>query len=183
MSGPAVVATSARVVAVVGVILLGLAAAPVAAQPPSKDVVVTNAPGEPVPVQEVGDRAVRAFQQLIFVAVTEGAMNGTANLTIPAGTRLVIEHVSGWADVPVGQTADLFVSTNVNSVATTHILLGAGPRTVDNPTNPERFRVSQSLRLYADSGAAAQVGITRGNPHTGTATGFVTVSGYLVDLP
>ena len=60
-------------------------------------------------------------------------------------------------------------------------LIGQGPRQVDG-SNPDEFMVSQQTRLYSE-GPEIRVGVSRGSPHTGTATGFVNVSGYLVDVP
>ncbi len=135
----------------------------------------------PLAVRDV-DSARQPFQQEVSVSVSDGATNGFATIDVPAGKRLVVEYVSGYAVVPAGQTAAFSLQTTVNGVAQSHFLIGEGPRTVDG-TNPDQFRVSQLTRLYADGAAFTRVGINRGSPHTDSASGFMTVSGYLVDLP
>ena len=149
---------------------------------------VTNTPlvtvdtTTPLAVRDV-DRARQPFQQTGFVTFNPDATNAFADIDVPHGKRLVVEYVDGKAELPAGQTAAFLVQTTITGgTFTSHWLRGEGPRAVDGP-EPDEFIVSQTARLYSDAGFLMRVGVSRGSPHTGTGSGQVTVSGYLVDLP
>jgi len=104
--------------------------------------------------------------------------------TVPAGKRLVIEHVSGFVQLPAGAQAIYSLKTAIDAsylgdvhfsgVQLDHLL---GPATAAGDT----FSVSNSLRLYADAGTTVVFHVA-----VETATGNVSyvlasLSGYLVD--
>jgi hypothetical protein len=127
------------------------------------------------------DNAARhAFQ----ASVTLGSIvnDGSAQNAVPAGTRLVIKHVSAESRTPV--TSDLIrfdVTTTLGGVTATHYLVSAAQGDAGFPLGITINRVSQSARLYADP---PSVEVHLDVPHTGPptpgplpASGSVTVSG------
>jgi hypothetical protein len=104
--------------------------------------------------------------------------------TVPAGKRLVIEHISGFVQLPSGAQAIYSIKTAVDAsylggvqFSEAHLDHLLGPVTQAGSV----FSVSNSLRLYADAGTAVVFHVA-----VETAGGSVTyvlasLSGYLVD--
>jgi hypothetical protein len=127
------------------------------------------------------------FQASVNVSTLGGA-NGTAQITVPAGTRLVIEHVSAESRSPITPAPLRFdVKTTVGGSTATHYLVSVAQGDQGFPIGITLYRVSQSVRLYADPPAVeVHLDVPLGGPPTPgplPATGSVTVSGYLVDVP
>lgn len=102
--------------------------------------------------------------------------------TVPAGKRLVIEHVSVDASVPVGQNllSALKIFSGGKSAVHPLITLKQG---ID-VSNQQRFVTSQQVRLYADAGSILILRLERDTVLGGEGLLRVAnVSGYLVDLP
>ena len=98
---------------------------------------------------------------------------------VPAGKRLVIEHVSADCTVPTGQKVVRFaiVTHPANDIARSHILIPVFTGT--------RFVASQPIKLYADPvGAFAEVSVNvLRDPSTSTGLCTCSFSGFLVSLP
>jgi hypothetical protein len=129
------------------------------------------------------DNAARhAFQA--SVTLDSDVNNGTAQVSVPAGTRLVIEHVSAESRAPFTSEILRFdVKTSVGGSLVTHYLVSTEQG--GGGLAPVNFnRVSQPVRLYADPPSVEvnlDVPLTPQGPTP--ATGSVTLSGYLVDVP
>jgi|SRR5262249_54854649 len=151
---------------------------PVSAQG-AQDVRVVNFEKEAVPVFDVENPARQAFQTDLTVLMREGISSDDAGMMVPAGKRLVIEYVSGRAELPAGQFLNtVALSTHVSSSQVVHYvqptLLGA------NPTDAF-FSIGQLVKIYADPGIEVHF-ILRRSSSTGSASARVSLSGYLVDL-
>ena len=162
---------------------------------PAKNAVkVSNSTAEPLAVKVVGSGSSRKpFQVRIAAGVPLGSIADTAHLPIPAGKRLVIENISAIARSPagtrmtiqlysyfdngdgVGDSGDITFHRialtdqgTFNGVATS----SANHKTLifaDEQIGTAHFGVSLEVRLDALA--------------TGSATGQVTLSGYVEDLP
>jgi hypothetical protein len=93
---------------------------------------------------------------------------------VPAGKRLIVEHVWVRADVPAGQAplVNLFAGRNLSILLTQQVnyfgnmvYVGGGP-----------------MRFYVDSGGVFMLTAGR-NATSGTALIGMTVSGQLIDVP
>ena len=63
----------------------------------TSNVVVTNTSAQPVPTKDQNNGA---YQPFTFTgSVTTNGASGTATVTVPAGKRLVIEHISGEVEI------------------------------------------------------------------------------------
>jgi len=170
-------------------VLLGTASAV-----PSVPVTVTNDPAHAVPVT-VQWAAKVAGAPDPAAAVTAAAScpqpcSGTpfadlAVYTVPAGKRLVIEHVSGFARLPVGAQAILEIVTAVDGTYLGGVKYSEQP--VDHVLGPvtqagNSFSVSSSLRLYADPGTTVTFHVDVETPNGTIDYALVRISGYLVDL-
>jgi len=100
--------------------------------------------------------------------------------TVPAGQELVIETVTGFADMPTGTIPIRFdLDTTVSGASTGFFFVpqkvGAENSGVDD------FIVSQQVRLYADPGTTVQFQFL---PNTNLQiSAGIKISGYLVKLP
>jgi hypothetical protein len=117
-----------------------------------------------------------------FAAGSYEAAQGTL-FTVPAGKRLVVEHVSGVCIMQPGQRVLIFgITTRLATGATdiTHVLvpvfIGTSIGTGDTSS------VSQAIKTYAGPGTIVLAGAIRS---ANTAFGLCTVvlSGFLVNLP
>jgi hypothetical protein len=169
----------AVVCALVAVLVPGSAGAPPPPQA-SKHVTVINTPSQPVPVIDVGEDADEEVRQP-FQDQTQINVAGFLHdplYTVPQGQRALIETVSVQLTLPVSQGVGsiLSVETSVDNVTASHFLVLVNQGVV---LSSEARTANHSVRLYADPGTqiflngAAQVG----------STIFVTLSGYLVDVP
>jgi hypothetical protein len=145
--------------------------------PSNNAVQITNAESAPVAVRDV-DFARQPFHQSAEFSFPDGAITRTTSITIPAGKRLVIEYVSGLLVVPTGQNiTKITLGVTLDQQFANHFV--ARTPVGDSGFDNELFSVSQQMRVYADG---LFINIQRGSA-TGTASGTVTLSGYLVDIP
>jgi hypothetical protein len=102
-------------------------------------------------------------------------------ITVPAGKRLTLEHVSGIAfQLPPNEAIVWFeVETLAANLRGSHLLL---PTPTAILIGLATFVTSQQVRLYADGGTEVCFRAF-GTDQTGVTTVDATVSGYLVDLP
>ena len=142
-------------------------------------VIVANSRNGPALVQDVDNPARAPFQVQLGSPIAAGANAPNVSFTVPAGRRLVIEHVSALAMVPAGQRV-MFI--NVNTFSGGNLVfhhLKAQSVGVSTATPGEGHVTSEALRLYADAGTSVLVAVNRSDS---VGTGFMTVSvsGYLV---
>jgi hypothetical protein len=184
------------------VLALLLLAGPAAAAPtiPSIPVQVTNDAAHAVPVtlqgtaavqgtvKVAGDQAPAAAIQAQGTCPQSCTTTGFADVllfTVPAGKRLVIEHASGFVQLPAGAQALYSLQT---AVAGTY--LGGAPypfTPLDHLLGPAAqagttFSVSNALRLYADPGTTVIFHVDVETAVSGIEYVFANISGYLVDL-
>ena len=96
---------------------------------------------------------------------------------VPAGKRLVIEHVTARVHLPVGQTAYAGLKTSFLHFATFLPLVPQETR-----AGYTDYVSAVSARLRIPAGGRACVWLDR-NEGDGSATGQFWISGYLVDAP
>ena len=179
-----------------------LVAGPAAAAPvvPSIPVQVTNDAAHAVPVTLQGTAAVQGTVKIAGDQAPANAIQAQGTcpqpctttpfadvtlFTVPAGKRLVIEHASGFVQLPAGAQALYTLRTAVAgtylggapypNVALDHLL---GPAAQAGAT----FSVSNALRLYADPGTTVVFHVDVETAVSGIDYVFANISGYLVDL-
>jgi len=133
----------------------------------------------------VVDSAYTAYQEEAFSDINPGAFDqGVFFSDVPAGKRLVIEHVSVRAELPLGQTARASIVVSLEGRRVSHYLVMVSQGTViGSPTNRAAFITSQPIRLYADHGQGAWgVNVERDSSVEG-AIAYASISGHFVDLP
>jgi hypothetical protein len=133
----------------------------------------------------MADSAYTAYQEEAFSDINPGAFGqGVFFKDIPAGKRLVIEHVSVRAELPLGQTARASIVVSLEEGRVSHYLVMVSQGTViGSPTNRAAFVASQPIRLYADHGQGAWgVNVDRDSGVEG-AIAYASISGHFVDLP
>ena len=170
-----------------------------------KDVVVVNAPAQPVPttvqgtvqtavqgtvqtslvgtvsIKDVDHPARQPFADIKAISFDDGEAQDTTEFDpVPAGKRLVIETVPLRAQAAAGQIWDvmMFVTTNGLSIAHTLELSTfqtLGDIDIRTATLPVRF--------YADPGTQVTVHAHRNYGTVGLAGVNITVSGHYVSVP
>lgn len=148
--------------------------------PPTLDVNVVNTP-RVVVANTPDETAEAAYVPLAGQWALESFSAASDTYIVPAGKRLVIEHVSSFAELHPGQ-------------AQTYILLRVTQGTASfqhflEVTQPIAFTLtqafassSQPLRLYVDAGEAVQA-VSGRNSNENVGYFSMQVSGYLVDVP
>lgn len=181
--------------AVAGALLAAaLAALPAAVAQPSSprgpDVRVVNPPSQPVPVSLGAPIVVTTTAPLpVTVAGTPApqpfqftyhSANPQTNqgFTVPAGKRLVIEHVSCTGSDTSDSLLAVQISTRVGVETTPHLC----PFTVRADMGRRVYAGSLSTRLYADGGTQVSFEIL-GFGASASKLAFAGVSGHLVDAP
>lgn len=145
----------------------------------SGTVTVGNAAADPASFRDTDNPARQAVQVMVH-----GHQNADYNVdidayTVPAGKRLVIEHVSGEVGMYTATSAVVQLITYLNSIYGLHELRVAPAESwgVGGVLRP----FSESLRLYADGGTHVHVNVAR--PTIGEIDTNVTISGYLIETP
>jgi hypothetical protein len=150
---------------------------------------VQNDSTAPVIVQDVSTPKRTLFQANATFPDQPFTGNGTATGTIavPAGKRLVIEHVSGRGVIPNGAAQPFFyftISTTVGGVSVEHFLDVSKPFVFQNQTGTSSVHaVSQEMKLYADPGSTIQVSVLSFSQIGNIISINFAVSGYLEDAP
>ena len=151
--------------------------------PPDKDVHVSNTPADPVPVQVTGTPNVviangrQAWHNEWGFQMFDGDPAQFQAIVIPAGKRLVIEHVTASLDADNGLLPDVTIFSNNPSqpalLLRQHLVL----TNVGQVSGRSRWQASQAMRSYVDSGSI----LVHRSPPNGAVNGNVTVVGYLID--
>lgn len=157
-----------------------------------QDVFITNTADNPVPVTgsvavdepvtvdgqvQVADQR-EPFEIRVEIPVANGASTGSGNFQVPEGKRLVVEFVAASVSLPNGQTP--LLSANANSGALGFPI----PLDLQGVGNGNAFyRGSMDTLDFASAGFYF-LDLERQNPGggalSGSAGGFVYLSGYLV---
>ena len=162
---------------------------------PAKNTVrLSNSAADPVAVKIVaGGSARKPFQVRFAAGVPLGSTGDTAHLAIPAGKRLVIENISAIARSPVGtrMTIQLFsYFDNGDGVGDSGDITFHRIALTDQGTfnGVATSSANHKTLIFADEQiGAAHFGVSLevrlDTLATGSATGQVTLSGYVEDLP
>lgn len=121
------------------------------------------------------------FHHMFTIVLNEGVRVGNANLAVPAGKRLMIEHVSIVAHVPAksGQNVVAAVRTRVGGQEASHFLAAAS--SVGTWGGMDALVGSHGARVYADGGTQFGIGLERTVSTAGQASIRVTVSGRMIE--
>ena len=129
------------------------------------------------------DASKDAFQTTVTLTATSGVQM-TGNFIVPAGKRLVIEHVTAGFSVGVGEKAALDMHTSLDGTTRFHFFVTTPQGTFTaGASSYDVFRVSQPTRIYADGGTPVSFISWRNSSTSGFAmVSVVTVSGTLTNL-
>jgi hypothetical protein len=132
------------------------------------------------PMHDVDNAARQPVQFPLTINGLDGSVNVSGSAyVVPAGKRLVIEQITASVGLPTPQWAQCFIFVTSGGNTTRHFLR-LDPPIVDAGFG--YFYTTLSVRLYADPGTNVVLGLAR-NSSSGAWTGFLTASGYLVNLP
>ena len=145
-------------------------------------VTIANTDANPVVVRQLDAVATQTpWAATQNVPMIDGVLNsGVPMFAVPAGRRLVIERIEAQLDTPQGQLG-LRVGI-VTTVGGVQIEFNEALHHVATIGNAERFTTSTLTKLYADPGHTVGARLVR-DQYTGVGSGFITLSGYLVDAP
>jgi hypothetical protein len=118
------------------------------------------------------------FQQEVIIKFLDGKLEAFGSISIPAGKRLVIEHVSARLTLPAGQKVFESRITTLQKAGGAEGYHYLSTNAEGNHLGSDFFSISHSLRLYSVGYAKfsffrsdkAQIGLVN-----------AAVSGYLVD--
>ena len=151
------------------------------------DVNVVNTTASPVPVRDVDNPARQPFHAEAVGGFADGASTtgGLLIPTVPAGKRLVIEHVSAFGTMLPTQKvinggSDVIWADPFSTLIVQYHWHSQGSNA---DGSRDYFVASQLVRFYANPGAlrcfAERNSVAGANPDSVT----FTISGYLVDCP
>jgi hypothetical protein len=147
----------------------------------AEPVPVTGAGGQPIPVQVVDDFAAKTpFRDGHIAVFDDGSPGEAVFFDVTEGKRLVIEHVSVSATLPIGQkiAMELVIPVGLLSgIPYSFVVTTVGTFPIAG-SNKDMLVASQQVRLYADVGF--NVNLKRNNS-SGTGSAVVSISGHLVD--
>ena len=103
--------------------------------------------------------------------------SGLIGFQVPDGKRLVIEFISGLAEVPAGEKCVVRIQAIANSIPYNHYLTATYQATF---ANSDDFVISQPITMSADPSTTVNLQWTRSG--NGTAAFIFNVSGYLIDV-
>ena len=133
------------------------------------------------PMHDVDDAARQPVQfDATFQTSNTGAV--ITPYVVPAGKRLVIELITGRVDVPPGQRIEALLTVTAGGKQLPHYLKFDPPYPAGPGVTADSFYTTLAVRLYADPPTALGLSVNR-NDVTGSFSGTLTFSGYLVNLP
>jgi len=150
-------------------------------------VTVANPNDHPVPVWNVEKSGETLIQFDLDVLVAPEAQFATAAIPVPAGKRLLIDHISGDVRLPIGQKGMVRLDLRPSSVrvdrpTARHVfpLLPVGAPISTGPEYSSHF-FAQETRLFCEGGS--EVLLIRGPTYEKDASAQVGISGRLLDAP
>jgi hypothetical protein len=142
---------------------------------------VGNTAAAPVAVRDVDNPGRHPFQFFATFSKSGGNFISDNQIAVPSGKRLVIETITLQAWVPAGQK--LLAQINMvggGTFAQHNIVLT--PQGGFDCNLLDYFAATETVRLYADSGSAVPLNVTRNSSDANLWGGSYTVSGYLLDV-
>jgi hypothetical protein len=150
------------------------------------DAMIVNPPSRPVPVEVLsapmppgeGSRTpYRVREQLQFAGGNFGCANRTQ---LPAGKRLVLTHVGGFASLPAPAALSYVTVDTIEAGQITDVVIVPAAPPLPEPTDSRNLSAAgQQVHAYID--ATLRFCVRTAGVVTGSA--FVQLSGYLVDKP
>ena len=138
------------------------------------NVAVANDAAHPVKTSSVDDPGRTPYQFFKNLQPCSGTVCQATTPAVPAGKRLVVQHVSAFgALTSPGNTIEVVASTNSAVIST------FAPQVFGNP-GAQGFAFDQTVLGYADAGDAVTVFISTNGSFNEAASDFV-VTGYLID--
>jgi hypothetical protein len=135
---------------------------------------VVNTAANPVINQDKDNAGRGAFQTTFPLSLT--GVSGTG-VSIPPGTRLVIDYVSFAGSAPSAGTQPYIIIYST---------VGSGPATpyqlvpTQSTLAPQQFDIAENVKIYADS---LFVSLAYAGSTPPFMTGTVSISGHLVTIP
>lgn len=144
---------------------------------------IVNTSANPVPTQDMDNRARQPVSFMTFVMVSPNAQNGYASQAyrVPTGKRLVVEYVSVNGGV---QNPEQVLSVSLAEEGTSssvYVPVSDPPAFVNSPGFHAAL-ASQAVVMYASAGDYIDVGVQTDGGANG-ASMYVVWTGYLVNLP
>ena len=151
----------------------------VASMPPLSGTV--NIANTPLPTSNTDD-ARQPFQRQFFLSIPDGSFAAQdTSIVIPTGKRLVIEQISAYMSVPVGQLPTASVGSRaLGNFAVVRALSVKYGTLATNPPSDQWLAVNPVL-LFADPGETLLITFQR-QTGDGFANGQITISGHFVDM-
>jgi hypothetical protein len=133
------------------------------------------------PVREVENPAIKPYGSGIGFTVTSGITTQVNLPAVPAGKRLVIEHVTSTASVPNGQTGFFFIDAVSGGVGVS-LVIPTNQQFADTVfPGSDLIVTGQAVRIYADPGTTPSISFRRSSS-AGSASFQAFFSGYFVNL-
>jgi hypothetical protein len=142
----------------------------------TSDVQVVNGSDTPVLGRDVDQPARQPFQRGVQLAFAAGQGTASAEFTVPANKRLVIEYVSARISLTEGNLHWFSVRTAAGDSTGTHFF---APMPI--PNLPNIYTISQQTRLYASPGSTVMIEARR-TINFDADSGSAGISGYLVAI-
>lgn len=168
---------------------LTLASAAFAQKSSTNDVRVVNPPVLPVPVKNVEAPARVKYQKVVSFNRNDSATcpsSGTCNVlldTVPAGKRLVIEHLSLAVNAYVAPTFVAFGNTSLPYVDNVFIVKPDFVLHQFGPSNSEPFFVmDRPVLVYYEPAEQVRLKVLMSTVGLGSLSSNVTLHGQLVDV-
>jgi len=148
------------------------------------NIATTQSGGVPniVLVRSVDDTALQPFQQQATLTFADGLFVGNLTSTpisVPSGTRLILEYVAANASVPTGNRFTVQLGTFFNNNLTGQEIVSTGALTVGGA---DIATLSQPVHIYADGPSGLFIGGSR-SYSSGSLQVTVLLSGHLVNIP
>ena len=137
---------------------------------------VVNESDSPVLARDVDEPARHPFQRGLVLDFPAGQGTASAEFTVPANKRLVIEYVSARISLTEGNLHWFSVRTAAGDSTGTHFF---APMSI--PNLPGFYTISQQTRLYAGPGSTVTIEARR-TINFSADSGSAGISGYLVDV-
>lgn len=119
-----------------------------------------------------------AFQQSNSLSLPSGSGFSFIFYDVPAGKRLVIDYVSAWADLTLGERLRFQIQTTVDANTVDYRLVYSAS---DNSDGSTSLVANQAMRICADGGTRVILQVFRDKPLSSGKAGFA-ISGTLVGM-
>jgi hypothetical protein len=139
-------------------------------------VTVGNGATNPAIVRDSDSPGRQPFEQLFLVTLTDGAGWGEISIQVPPGKRWVIEHASGEASLPTGQSFKAQVNSGIAGTRQPHRVF---PTSRQPWLGEDNVGYNAPFRAYADGEVDV---IFWRSDSTGGGSAELTLVGYLIDI-